>query len=384
MTIAQRKRRGVRRVTKRPFPATLNFRTLQKTATLCAAAACAFAAVPWRAMSARNLAPAQEFAQADGQWHPFGQKSGSQPLPGSSSGAGPTYTPVNPSTPVQSSNQSPNQGPTIKSQTNLVSILASVSDENGKPVVDLPQSAFSLKEEGVPQKIERFEAQTNRPVDLALMIDASASTFKDEKFELDASARFVKQVVRPGDALSVFEIAERVTEIGDFSDNVSRLENDVRKIQPGSGTSIYDAVVLGSDSLKHRPEGRRRAIVMVTDAGETTSGASFEEARRAAIASEELIYTVVIRPVKNENGRNTAGEHALITITDSTGGNFFTLDDLGQIGAMFDEINRELRTQYLLGYYPQPTPPAGSDRHVELAVAGNYKVSYRKEYFTAR
>jgi Ca-activated chloride channel homolog len=190
--------------------------------------------------------------------------------------------------------------------------------------------------------------------------------------------------VRPGDALSVFEISEAVTEIGDFSDNVSRLENNVRKIEPGSGTSIYDAVVLGSGLLKRRPEGRRRAIVMVTDAGETTSGASFEEARRAAIASEELIYTIVIRPVKNENGRNTAGEHALITITDSTGGNFFTLDDLGQIGAMFDEINRELRTQYLLGYYPQPTPPPGSDRHVQVKVDGNYKVSYRKEYFTAR
>lgn len=257
-------------------------------------------------------------------------------------------------------------------------------DDKGKPVPDLPQSAFSLSEEGVPQKIERFEAQTNRPVDLALMVDASASTYKDLKFETDAAGHFIKQVVRPGDSLSVFEIAERVTQIGDFSDDVPRLQGALRRIVAGSGTSIYDAVVLGSNALKRRPEGRRRAIVMVTDAGETTSGADFEEARRAAIASEELIYTIVIRPIKNENGRNTAGEHALITITDSTGGNMLILDDLSQIGSMFDEIDRELRTQYLLGYYPQPPPPAGSDRHVEVKVTGAYTVSYRKEYFTSK
>ena len=81
---------------------------------------------------------------------------------------------------------------------NLVSILASVIDANGRPVPDLTQDAFELKEEGVPQKIERFEAQTNRPLDLALMVDSSMSTFKDLKFETEAAAHFIKQVVRPG------------------------------------------------------------------------------------------------------------------------------------------------------------------------------------------
>lgn len=318
-----------------------------------------------RAAAAHNARSLNALAQADGQWHPF------TPAPGS---VGP---------PQSTRGQAGNQTPVIRSQTNLVSILASVMDDKGKPVIDLPQTAFSLSEEGVPQKIERFEAQTNRPVDLALMVDSSASTFKDQKFELDAAAHFVAQVVRPGDSLGVFEISEAVTQIGDFTDSVPRLQNDVHRILPGSGTSIYDAVVLGSNALGRRPEGRRRAIVMVTDAGETTSGADFNEARRAAIASGELIYTIVIRPVKNENGRNTAGEHALVTITDSTGGNMFILDDLSQIQSMFDEIDRELRTQYLLGYYPNPTPAPGSDRHVQVNVDGHYNVTYRKEYFTA-
>ena len=189
-------------------------------------------------------------------------------------------------------------------------------------------------------------------------------------------------MVRPGDTLAVFEFDESVTRLSNFSDNVPRLQAAVRKIVPGSGTSIYDAVELASDSLSRLPQGRRRAIVLVTDGGETTSVAKFEDTRRAAIASGALLYSIIVRPVNNENGRNTAGEHALITITDSTGGALFILEDANQISQMFDRINRELRTQYLLGYYPSPTPPPGSDRHVHVQVKGDYVVRYRKEYFT--
>jgi Ca-activated chloride channel family protein len=270
----------------------------------------------------------------------------------------------------------------IRVQTDLVSILASVTDAQGQPVAGLTEDAFALTEEGVPQKIERFEAQTNRPLDLALMVDSSMSTFKDLRFETEAAAHFIRQVVRPGDMLAVFQFAESVTRLSDFSDDVPALQNAARRIETGAGTSIYDAIVLGSNSLRRRPEGRRRAIVLVTDAGETTSVSKFDDTRRAAIASGALLYSIVIRPVKNESGRNTAGEHALITITDSTGGAMFILDEMNQLDEMFDKIDRELRTQYLLGYYARPNPPPGSDRHVQVDVRSDYVVRYRKEYFT--
>jgi Ca-activated chloride channel homolog len=270
----------------------------------------------------------------------------------------------------------------LRVQTDLVGILASVTDQNGQPIPDLTQDSFQLSEEGVPQKIAKFEAQTDRPLDLALMIDSSMSAFKDLRFETDAAARFIQQVVRPNDTLAVFEFDESVTKLSNFSDNVPRLQAAVRKIAPGAGTSIYDAVELASDSLARLPQGRRRAIVLVTDGGETTSVAKFDDTRRAAVASGALLYSIIIRAVNNENGRNTAGEHALITITDSTGGALFILEDANQINQMFDRINRELRTQYLLGYYPTPTPPPASDRHVQVQVKGDYVVRYRKEYFT--
>jgi Ca-activated chloride channel homolog len=279
-------------------------------------------------------------------------------------------------------NQQQPRGRTIHARTDLVTILASVTDADGRPMPDLTQDAFQIAEEGVPQKLEYFEAQTNRPLDLALMVDTSLSAYKDLRFETDAAAHFIGQVVRPGDTLAVFEFSEVVTRLSDFSPDVTQLQAAVRRVTPGSGTSIYDAVVLGSGALKRRPEGRRRAIVLVTDGGETTSISKFDETRRAAIASGALLYTIIIRPVKNENGRNTAGEHALITITDSAGGALYILDSMTQIAEMFDRIDRELRTQYLLGYYPVPTPPSGSDRHVSLDVAGGYTVRYRKEYLT--
>jgi Ca-activated chloride channel homolog len=273
---------------------------------------------------------------------------------------------------------------TIQVQTNLVDILASVIDSHGHPIAGLTKDQFELSEEGVPQTVERFEAETNRPLDLALMVDASASTFKDLKFESDAAAHFIQQVVRPSDRLAVFEFDEDVTELSEFSQDIPKLQAAVHRIIPGAGTSIYDAVVLGSNALRRRAPGRRRAIVLVTDAGETTSVAKFEDARRAAIASEALLYSIVIRTLKTENLRNTAGEHALITITDTSGGAMFILEDLNQLDSMFDQINRELRTQYLIGYYPNPVPPPGSYRRVDVKVKTGDTVRFRKGYFTAR
>ncbi len=283
--------------------------------------------------------------------------------------------------PAQLGAQSTAQTPRIKVESNLVNVLASVLDKNGRPVLELPKEAFEVYEDGVRQTVDRFEAETAQPLDLALMIDASASAYKELKFESEAAAHFIRQIVRPGDRLGVYEFDETVTQLSEFSSDVPALQAAVRRIVSGAGTSIYDALVLGSHELERRPGDRRRVIVLVTDAGETTSTSKFEDARRAAIASQALLYTIVVRPIKSESGRNTAGEHALETITDSTGGAMYFPDELNQLDVMFDHIDHELRTQYLLGYYPRPRPPAGAYRHVEVRVAAGYTLHYRKGYF---
>src|SRR5712692_10422764 len=216
----------------------------------------------------------------------------------------------------------------IRVEVNLVNILASALDRNGRPVLDLPKESFELLEDGVPQTVERFEAETNQPLDLALMIDTSLSALKELRFEGEAAAHFIRQVVRPNDRLAVFEFSDTVTELSHFSSNVPEQQDAARRLVPGAGTSMYDGIMLGSQAISRLPADRRRTIVLVTDAGETTSVAKFEDARRAAILSGALLYSIVVRPVKNESGRNTAGEHALETVTDSTGGAMYYPDDL--------------------------------------------------------
>jgi Ca-activated chloride channel family protein len=266
---------------------------------------------------------------------------------------------------------------------NLVSVLANVLDRNNRPAPDLLREQFEILEEGRPQRIEVFEAETQQPLDLALMIDSSMSEAAKLPFEIEAAGRFIRRVVRPGDRMAVYEFADAVTQLANFTNQTAQLRAALGRIAPGTGTALYDTVYLGSQALERGANGRRRVLVLLTDAGETTSRANFETARRAALRAEALLYAIVVRPVTNEGGRNTAGEHALETIADTSGGAMYypDPDKPAQLDEMFDRIDRELRTQYRLGYYPQPRPPQGAYRQIEVRVKGEYAVRYRKAYY---
>jgi Ca-activated chloride channel family protein len=264
----------------------------------------------------------------------------------------------------------------------LVSLLASVLDKDGRPALGLTTDQFEVYEEGVKQKIEVLDPETQQPLDLALMIDSSLSETRELEFEEEAAGRFIQKLVRPADRLGVFEFADAVTQLGAFSSDVPALQASLRRTTPGDGTALYDAIFLGAQGLAKNPPGRRRAIVLVTDAGETTSRADFETARRAALRADTLLYTIVVRAVKNEGGRNTAGEHALETIADTTGGAIYFPDTIAQLGDMFELIDRELRTQYRIAYYPDPRPPAGTYRSLEVRAKCACKVRSRKAYYS--
>ena len=284
------------------------------------------------------------------------------------------------SAPKEKSAESPRG--TVKVNVNLVNVLVSVLDEHNRPAPNLPIDAFQVFEEGVEQKIDVFETETKLPLDIALMIDSSMSAHKEITFEREAAAHFIRQVLRPDDRLSVFAFDENVVQLVSYSPDVATLQSAVRKIADGAGTSIYDAILLSSKTLEKRPSERRRVIIMVTDAGETTSRTDFESARKAALRAGVLLYTIVVRPVKNENGRNTAGEHALQTITETTGGAMFYPDSAEELPAIFDRIDNELRTQYRLAYYPEPRGPANTYRTIEVKVLPGYTTRHRTTYLT--
>jgi Ca-activated chloride channel family protein len=309
-----------------------------------------------------------------------------KPDPNASDSTASTANPppiVNPTPPSDdASDPAQQQRGKIRVNVQLVSVLTSVLDDHNRPAPDLPAEAFQIFEEGVEQKLTVFESETQQPLDLALMIDSSLSAHKEINFEQEAAAHFIRQVLRPGDRLAVFAVGEDVTQLAGFSDNVGTLQAAVHRMPTGAGTSLYDAILLASRQLERRGDDRRRVIILVTDAGETTSYADFDAARKAAVKSSALLYTIVARPVKNESGRNTAGEHALETITDTMGGAMFYPDAPQEFDGIFDRINRELRTQYRLGYYPEPRGPANTYRKIEIKVTGDYQVRHRKTYLT--
>ena len=301
---------------------------------------------------------------------PWAQPSGTQP-------SKPAAEP-----PQQKSQEQTSSRNTVKVNVNLVTVLVSVLDEHNRPAPNLPIEAFQVLEEGVPQKIDVFESETKLPLDIALMIDASLSAHREKATEQGAASHFIQQVLRPDDRLAVFAFDESVTQVAPFSADVLGLQSAVRRIPDGAGTSIYDAVLLGSKALEKRSGDHRRVIIMVTDAGETTSRTDFDSARKAALRAGILLYTIVIRPVRNENGRNTAGEHALQTITDTTGGAMFFPESSQELPIIFDRIDSELRTQYRLAYYPNPRGPASTYRTIEVKILPGYTARHRTTYLT--
>lgn len=277
----------------------------------------------------------------------------------------------------------------VRVRVDLVGVITSVLDASGKPVTDLPPEDFHVYENGRPQQIDVFQRETNLPLDLALMIDTSLSTYTEMKFEREAAEGFIRQVLRPGDRLAVFTFAYNVDELSPYTAIFSTLDDALKRMQEGTGTSLFDAIFLGSRSLDRRPAGRRRVLLLVTDAGETTSRSSYDVARDAAVRAGAMLYTILVRPIKNESGRNTGGEHAIDTIIDQTGGAVYPVDTPQEFAPTFARINEELRTEYLLGYYPNPIPPPGTYRRIDVQVTlpgaastAGYTIRYRKGYYT--
>lgn len=137
-------------------------------------------------------------------------------------------------------------------------------------------------------------------------------------------------------------------------------------MQPSFGTALYDALYLGGQTLEGR-QGRK-VIVVITDGGDTTSKVKYAEAVRAAQQAEAIVYSIIIVPIEASAGRNTGGEHALIQISADTGGKYYYASDIPRLDAAFRQISDELRTQYLLAYYPTRRLSDSDFRRIEVKV----------------
>ena len=250
----------------------------------------------------------------------------------------------------------------------LVRILATVKNTAGQLVGDLGKSDFQVFDNGVPQELAVFEHHTEQPLSISLMIDTSASTGIDLRYETESVNKFLRALFKEGnpqDAVHLYSFNYDTSELTGFTRRTDLLERALKGLHSDGGTSLYDALSFASESLEGR-EGRH-VVVVVTDGGDTTSAKTYRQALEAAQMADAVIYPVLVVPVTNDPGRNTGGEHALVTLAQGTAGRVFE-PTLGEaLDQAFTDILRELRTQYLLAYYPKNLPPA-KDRFHRLEV----------------
>ncbi|MEO7653815.1 MAG: VWA domain-containing protein [Bryobacteraceae bacterium] len=273
---------------------------------------------------------------------------------------------------------------TFRVDVSLVRILATVKDAGGRLIGSLDKDDFLIRDNGAPQKVTVFERQTEQPLRIALLIDNSGSTGKDLKYELDSVNRFLRALFAEGnskDSIALYSFNYEVRELTRFTRNHSQLDHALRSLKSEAGTSLYDAIYFASRALE-KSDGRK-VIVVVTDGGDTTSVKDFHAALQAAHLADAVIYSVLVMPITNDAGRNIGGENALTTLGERTGGRVF-LPRLGAAMDMaFSDILKELRTQYLLGFYPKDVPLTKNRFH-ELTIGvrnPDLRVSARNGYY---
>src|SRR5450759_1739095 len=159
------------------------------------------------------------------------------------------------------------------------------------------------------------------------------------------------------------------------------LERNLKALKGEAGTSLYDAIYFASGRLEDR-EGRH-VMVIVTDGGDTTSRKTYHQALEAAQRADAVLYAILVMPITNDAGRNIGGENALTTLSAGTGGRGFTPAASAARDRAFEDILRELRTQYLIGYYPRDVSPSKERFHtLKVDVRGrNLRVLTRSGYY---
>ncbi|HUA17066.1 MAG TPA: VWA domain-containing protein [Verrucomicrobiae bacterium] len=276
----------------------------------------------------------------------------------------------------------------LKVDVNLVNVFVTVTDAQGAPVGGLKKENFILTEDGVIQKISVFDRESALPLSIALAIDTSLSTRHDLPLEEASAKRFAHAIIRPIDGLCVFSFSELVHQSASgFTPDLKRIDDDIDHIRMGAATALYDAIYLASRGLDNRKG--RKVIVLITDGEDTISKVDYQEAARAAEEAEAIVYSIIIVPIENSAGREIGGEHALIQLSEDTGGKYYYATSSGQLDDAFRKISDELRTQYLLAYYPLQRTSFSEFRRIEVRItgvpdSGGYHVRNRAGYYTVK
>jgi len=270
----------------------------------------------------------------------------------------------------------------LRLDVKLVNVFVNVTDSTGAIVGGLSQKDFAISEDGRPQTIQVFERQSELALNLTLAIDTSGSVFKDRQVDISASRKFVHALMRSQDQMSLLEFATYVRELTPFTNKVSQIDHGLDRLRGGDATALYEAVYLGASRLA--PKEGRKVLVLVSDGGDTAKNTTYSDALEEALRSEVMVYSIIDVPIEASAGRDLGGEHALITLSEQTGGKSFYASE-GGLDKAFARVSEDLRTQYLLGYYPHNQEPGRTFHRLQVtiprAAPDAFNIRHRTGYY---
>lgn len=286
----------------------------------------------------------------------------------------------------------------LKTQVSVVNVFATLRDKHHTIISDLTQNDFKILEDGQEQKVAFFSKEVEMPITLGILMDTSGSMDRILPAEQDAASRFVKRVLRKNDEAMVISFDFDVNLLADFTQDTSVLERAIRKTvmnappagiggtvgtipYQSGGTNLYDAVYLAAhDELA--TEAGRKAVILLTDAEDTGSRLKVQDAIEAAQRADAVIHVLLIRDFMATSG---VGPGVANKMASETGGRVIDVHNEKTLEKAFDEISEELRSQYVLGYYPTNDKRDGSFRKIQVEVdRPDVKVLARKGYYAPR
>jgi VWFA-related protein len=275
---------------------------------------------------------------------------------------------------------------TFRTESKEVDVVFTVTDKHGRFIKNLTREDFKvLDNKKPPARVVSFAAQTDLPLRVGLLIDASGSIRERFRFEQETAAEFLASIIRPkvDKAFVVgFDSNPEVTQ--DFTNNPELLSKGVHMLRPGGGTALYDAIYQAClKKLWHTGDNEpvRKAIIVVSDGDDNQSTITREEAIEMAQRAEVIIYTIST----NNSGTLQKGDEVLGQISSATGGRAFYPFKLEDLSNAFNDVQEELRSQYSVSYVPADFNLDGSFHSIEIVVDNKkYKARARRGYFAQR
>jgi VWFA-related protein len=270
-------------------------------------------------------------------------------------------------------------------QTNEVNLIFTVTDKRGHFITGLQQQNFGLLDDGRPPlSVLQFTQQTNLPLRVGVLLDTSSSIRQRFQFEQDSAIEFFLQVLHRNDRAFVEGFDVQTDLAQDFTNNVDLLNEGIRKLRPGGGTALFDAVykTCRDQMLTLRDQGNlRRALILVSDGDDNYSRAEESDAIKMCQRAQTIVYSIStnISPSKDK------GDEVLRQISKATGGQAFYPIRIEDVAQGFRNIEEELRSQYSLVYRPANFQNDGSFRTIYLhAIDPRYQVRAEEGYFAPR